>query len=75
MAGAAPDPVRQQVLAVNMIGKTGLPSPDVNERVNGCGKVKRPSDRITWAFYLNWWSGKEDSNLRPLRPERSALPG
>ena len=24
---------------------------------------------------LNNWSGKEDSNLRPLRPERSALPG
>jgi len=21
------------------------------------------------------WSGQEDSNLRPLRPERSALPG
>src|SRR5690606_21343575 len=27
------------------------------------------------AVFSNWWSGKEDSNLRPLRPERSALPG
>jgi len=23
---------------------------------------------------LNDWSGRQDSNLRPLRPERSALP-
>jgi hypothetical protein len=36
-------------------------------------KAKKPLFRV--AFRLNNWSGKEDSNLRPLRPERSALPG
>src|SRR5690606_9708385 len=25
-------------------------------------------------FLLQLWSGRQDSNLRPLRPERSALP-
>ncbi len=38
-----------------------------------------PFDRITNHSSLIrnsiYWSGKEDSNLRPLRPERSALPG
>src|SRR5690606_27949594 len=27
------------------------------------------------AFFMKPWSGRQDSNLRPLRPERSALPG
>ena len=32
--------------------------------------IKRPAARASLV-----WSGREDSNLRPLRPERSALPG
>jgi hypothetical protein len=32
--------------------------------------IKRPAVRAS-----SVWSGREDSNLRPLRPERSALPG
>ena len=36
-------------------------------------KTKKPPRGV--AFLRDSWSGKEDSNLRPLRPERSALPG
>ncbi len=39
----------------------------------GTRKAKRPLDE--WPLRFESWSGKEDSNLRPLRPERSALPG
>ena len=31
--------------------------------------------RFPEGFLLENWSGKEDSNLRPLPPEDSALPG
>ena len=33
---------------------------------------KTPMEAIPWEFLGNW-SGREDLNLRPLRPERSAL--
>ncbi len=48
-------------------------SPYLRERPTLKPKTKKPLFRV--AFSRDWWSGKEDSNLRPLRPERSALPG
>ena len=35
-----------------------------------------PTDIIKYASVIFYyiWSGQQDSNLRPLRPERSALP-
>ena len=42
------------------------------ERRSPCTGIKRPSKRIP--SKRRKWSGREDLNLRPLRPERSALP-
>ena len=46
-------------------------------RLPGCeivGRVRKPETRRTIVL-LAVWSGWQDLNLRPLRPERSALPG
>ena len=39
----------------------GVPVASLKEEAPGCNRVV--------------WSGRKDLNLRPLRPERSALPG
>src|SRR5690606_12992357 len=42
------------------------PSMSTTGRTSGDNQIHRIEEK---------WSGREDSNLRPLRPERSALPG
>ena len=40
--------------------------------------LRRPKQKTPLrkaAFFYDFWSGREDSNLRPLGPEPSALPG
>src|ERR1700704_3180513 len=45
--------------------------------LRGLSAGRRNDKSIKWpaARASLVWSGREDSNLRPLRPERSALPG
>lgn len=30
---------------------------------------------LRWNFIVNYWSGRQDSNLRPPHPQCDALPG
>ena len=46
---------------------------DLNDLVEKGAPIRRGERR--YARYHLSWSGKEDSNLRPLPPEGSALPG
>ena len=61
----------------NLVGVE--PHPTWRQRHEGmvCGVVltslSRNLARQAWS-HAKAWSGREDLNLRPLRPERSALP-
>ena len=40
-----------------------------------CSEIaKFGQDRVYWDETFNFWSGRQDSNLRPPRPKRGALP-
>jgi hypothetical protein len=61
-----------------MVPAGGDPAADRAFRIRWCIAVLTPDNKkppMCWAVFRgNLWSGKEDSNLRPLRPEPVPAP-